>query len=172
MLRSKKKDTVEKIKELFSSHDAVFLTHYHGLSVAKMNGLRSKMHSHKIEFFVAKNSLIKIGAQGSQFEDLTESLTGPIAVAVSDDPVATAKILVEFAKDYEQLKLIVAKVFGGKIDKGGIESLSRMPSLDELRAKLVALIQTPARSLASIVLAPASTVARVFSAYSNKSNNQ
>ena len=172
MLRSKKKDTVERIKELFSSHDAVFLTHYHGLTVAQINGLRSKMHSHKIEFLVAKNSLMKIGAKGSKFEDLTESFSGPVAVAVSDDPVATAKILVEFVKDYAQLKLIVAKVFGGKIDQKGIESLSKMPSLDELRAMLIALIQTPARSLASIVLAPASTVARVFSAYSNKSNNQ
>jgi large subunit ribosomal protein L10 len=169
VLREKKLETVEKLKGLFSSNDSVFMTHYHGLSVAQINGLRSKMRANKIEFLVAKNSLTRLGVKGSEFEDLTESFSGPIAIAVSNDPVATAKILVEFAKDNEQLKLLGAKVFGGKIDFNGIKSLSTMPSLDELRAKLISLIQTPARSLAVLMAAPASQAARVLSAYSNKS---
>ena len=169
MLREKKIETVEKLKELFNSNDSVFITHYHGLNVAQISGLRSKMHEEKIDFFVAKNSLTKIGAKESKFEDLTESFSGPVAIAVSDDPVSTAKILVEFAKANEQLKLIKAKVFGEQIDSDGIKTLSKMPSLDELRARLISLIQTPAKSIASIVAAPATTVARVFSVYSNKS---
>lgn len=169
MLREKKVETVDKLKKLFTSCESVFITHYHGLSVSQISGLRSKMHESKIDFFVVKNSLTKIGVKGSKFEDLTESFSGPVAIAVSDDPVLAAKILVEFSKDNEQLKLIGAKVFGEQVDYDGIKSLSKMPSLDELRAKLISLIQTPAKSLASIVVAPATTVARVFSVYSNKS---
>ena len=169
MLKEKKVQTVEKLKELFRSSDSAFIAHYHGLNVAQISGLRTKMYEDKIQFFVSKNSLTKLGVKGSEFEDLTESFVGPVAIALSNDPVATAKILVEFAKDNEQLKLIEAKVFGERIDSKGIKSLSKMPSLDELRAKLVSLIQTPARSLASIMVAPATTLARVFSVYSNKS---
>jgi large subunit ribosomal protein L10 len=169
VLREKKIETVKKLQELFGSSESLFVTHYHGLSVSKLGGLRSKMHANKIEFFVSKNSLSRLGLKGSAFEDLTESFSGPVAIAVANDPVTTSKILVEFAKENEQLKLIKAKVFGEAINEDGIKALSKMPSLDELRAKLIALIQTPARSLASIMVAPAATVARVFSAYSNKS---
>ena len=169
MLKEKKIETVGKLKELFASSGSVFIAHYHGLGVSQINGLRSKMHENKIKFFVAKNSLIKIGIKGTKFEDLDESFSGPTAIVVSDDPILAAKILVKFSSENEQLKLIGAKAFGEQIDYKGIKSLSAMPSLDELRAKLISLIQIPARSLATIMVAPATTMARVVSAYSNKS---
>jgi len=169
VLRDKKIETVKRLKELFCSHDSVFLAHYHGLNVAQITELRSKMYEGKIVFFITKNNLTKIGVKDSEFGDLTDSLTGPLAIAISNDPVSTAKILVDFANENEQLKLIGAKAFGERINYEGIQSLSKMPSLDELRAKLIALIQTPARSIASILVAPATTLTRVFSEYSNKS---
>ncbi|NRA74237.1 MAG: 50S ribosomal protein L10 [Rickettsiales bacterium] len=171
MLRERKIQTVEKLKELFGSVGSVFITHYHGLNVVQLNDLRTKMRQHQVKFLVTKNNLAKLGLKGSEFEDLIDSFNGPVAVALSEDPVSAAKILVEFAKDNEQLKLVEAKVFGNKIDSKGINTLSKMPSLDELRAKLVSLIQTPARSLASILVAPSTTLARVLSVYSNKQNN-
>ena len=169
MLKEKKAQMVEKLKELFSSSNSVFVVHYHGLNVAQISGLRARMHEDKIQFFVSKNSLTKLGIKGSEFEDLIESFVGPVAIAASNDSVTTAKILVEFANNNEQLKLIEAKVFGERIDYKGIKSLSKMPLFDELRATLVSLIQTPARLLASMLVAPATTLARVFSIYSNKS---
>lgn len=171
MLKEKKLQTVKKLKDLFGSVDSLFITHYHGLNVVQLSGLRAKMRENQIKFLVTKNNLAKLSVKGSQFEDLTDSFVGPVAVAVSNDPITTAKILVEFIKDNEQLKLIGARVFGDQVDPAGIKVLSKMPSLDELRAKLISLIQTPARSIASILPVPATQVARVLSMYSKKQSN-
>ena len=170
MLREKKSTVVANLKEDFASFDSVFITHYHGLNVSQISDLRAKMREKGFKFFVMKNTLLRLGAANSEFTDLSEKFSGPGALAASNDPIATAKILVAFATENEKLQLIAAKVFGKEVGADGIKALSKMPSLDELRATLISLIQTPARNIASILQAPASKVARVLNAYSTKSN--
>lgn len=171
MLREKKTQVVSDLTQYFSEYSALIITHYHGLTVQQMTDLRSKFFEAGIRFMVIKNRLVKIALKESDFSSLESDFSGPTAIALSNDPVAVAKVLVDFAKENEQLKLIKGFVDGSEVDPEGIKTLSKMPSLDELRAKLIALLQTPASSLASVLTAPSSSVVRVVSAYSEGNSN-
>lgn len=168
MLRSEKIKVVDDLKEMFSGHTSAAIAHYHGLNMSQITELRNRLREAGIRFMIAKNSLAKIAVNDNKFSELDEHLTGPTAIAVSNDPVALAKILSQFVEENEQLKLIGAIVDGQWLNVNGIKTLSKMPSLDELRAKIIALLVTPATSIASILVAPATKVARVVSAYSEK----
>lgn len=164
MLKEKKSAAVAGLKEVFSSFGSVFITHYHGLNVSQMSNLRAKMREKATKFFIMKNTLLKLGAANSNFAALKEKFVGPVALAISNDPVATAKALVDFANENEKLQLVAASVFGKEVNAEGIRTLSKIPSLDELRATLISLIQSPARTIVSILQAPALKLTRVIHA--------
>ena len=115
-------------------------------------------------FKVTKNRLTKIALQGTKYEDMTDMFTGPTAMGTSSDPVAAAKILVSFAKENDKLTIVGGSMDGKLLDKAGVEALATMPSLDELRAKLVGLVNAPAAKLARVSQAPAGKLARVIQA--------
>ena len=170
MLRENKIKAVSELAQSFSEYSSLIITHYHGLTVKQITDLRSQMFDAGIRFQVIKNRLVKIALKDTDFASLESDFVGPTAIALSNDPVAVAKILVDFVKGNEQLKLIRGIVDGAEMDVEGIKQLSKMPSLDELRAKLIALLQTPASSVASVLTAPTTSVVRVVSAYSEGNN--
>jgi large subunit ribosomal protein L10 len=151
-----------------SAASVVLVAHYKGLTVAEITDLRGKMRQSGAGFKVTKNKLTQLALKSTPFEQLSKMFVGPTAIAYSSDPVAVAKVLAEFAKANEKLVLL-GGAFGERLlDAKDVMALSKMPSLDELRAKIVALIQTPARRIATIVQAPAGQIARVIGAHSRK----
>jgi large subunit ribosomal protein L10 len=171
MLKEEKSKVVEDLRGLFASSDSIFVTHYSGLSVKQASDLRAKMRAEGLRFFVAKNTLLKLGAAGSRFTHFSEKFHGPVAITASNDPVSAAKILTTFADENEKLKLVAAQVSGKELDASGIKMLSKVPPMQELRAKLISLIQSPAQAIASVLTAPASTIARVLRIYCQSKSN-
>jgi len=156
---------VASLKQTFEDSEIVVVTHYSGLTVADMTDLRGRMREAGASFKVAKNRLTRLALQGTKFEDLSDLMSGPTALAYSTDPVAAAKIAVNYSKDNEKL-VILGGVFNGQsLDVDGVNTLAKLPSLDELRGKLVGMIQTPATRIAGVLQAPAGQVARVIGAY-------
>jgi large subunit ribosomal protein L10 len=153
------------LKQTFEDSEIVVVTHYSGLTVADMTDLRGRMREAGASFKVAKNRLTRLALQGTKFEDLSDLMSGPTALAYSTDPVAAAKIAVNYSKDNEKL-VILGGVFNGQsLDVDGVNTLAKLPSLDELRGKLVGMIQTPATRIAGVLQAPAGQVARVIGVY-------
>jgi len=116
------------------------------------------------KFRVTKNRLAKIAIKGSKFEQLADQFSGPTAIAVSEDPVAAAKVVSEFAKTNDKLVIIGGALDEKVLDVAGVAALARLPSLDNLRSKLISVLQAPAGKLASVIQAPAAQLARVMSA--------
>lgn len=170
MERAYKSQVVSSLQEVFNTSETVVIAHYQGLTVAEVTQLRNKMRGLGASFRVTKNSLTRLAAAGTKFEHLTDLLTGPTAIAFSNDPVAAAKGMVEYATGNEKL-VILGGAFGSqRIDVAGVKTLATLPSLDELRAKIVGIISTPARQVACVLQAPAAQLARVVSAYATKDN--
>ena len=167
MLKEKKFSAVSSFKDLIAQGGSAVVVQYHGITVEQISALRKKVREHNSQFFVMKNTLAKIAIKDSALEGLTEYFVGPTAVAVTQDAVGMAKVLMDFKKEHDALKLIGAIVDGKKITPKDIEVLSKMPSMNELRAKIISILQTPARSIASILVAPARNIARMCSAYSS-----
>ncbi|MCH9754033.1 MAG: 50S ribosomal protein L10 [Alphaproteobacteria bacterium] len=170
MLRERKIEVVKELTQDFTDFNSLIITHYHGLTVKQVTELRTKLFEVGVKFIVVKNRLVKLALKDSNFVALESNFSGPTAIALSNDPVAVAKILIDFSKENEELKLIKGFVEGSELDLEGIKTLSKMPSLDELRAKIISLLQTPASSVASVLTAPSSSVVRVVSAYSEGEN--
>ncbi len=147
---------------------SVVLMHYKGLSVAEITDLRKKARAAGAGFKVSKNRLAKIAVNGTKFAHLEKLLTGPTAISYSKDAVAAAKVMAGFAKTNEKLVIIGGALDDQALDANGVKSLAEMPSLDELRAKLIAMIQTPATRIAAILQAPGGQVARVIGAHASK----
>lgn len=165
MDRTEKEEVVASLKQTFEDSEIVVVTHYSGLTVADMTDLRGRMREAGASFKVTKNRLTRLALQGTKFEDLSDLMSGPTALAYSTDPVAAAKIAVNYSKDNEKL-VILGGVFNGQsLDVDGVNALAKLPSLDELRGKLVGMIQTPATRIAGVLQAPAGQVARVIGAY-------
>lgn len=165
MDRSEKKQWVEDMQSSTDGVEILIVTHYKGLTVAEMSELRAKVRALGVSFKVTKNSLAKRAFEGTQYAAVNEYFSGPTAVAYSTDPVAAAKVVAEFSKENEKLVLL-AGIFGETVlDGNGIKELAKMPSLDELRAKIISLIKTPATRIAGVTQAPAGQLARVFGAY-------
>lgn len=144
------------------------VTHQSGLSVAEVTQLRRQIRSAGASFRVTKNRLARRALIGTPFEPLSPLFTGPTAVAFSNDPVAAAKVVVEYANRNDKLVIVGGGLAGQQMDAAGIRELASLPSLDELRGKLIGLLQAPLAQLARILLAPGSQVARVFAAYAEK----
>ena len=170
MNRLQKKELVSLISEKLNSSYTVIVTHYHGLTVAEITKLRRNVLKNGAEFLVSKNTLAKIALKGTKFEKLTDLMTGPTAIAFSEDPIAAAKTVVDFAKENEKLVILGGVANDQFLDVASVKTLASMPSLDELRAKIIGIISTPATRVATVLGAPASQLARVLSAWSNKSS--
>ncbi len=168
MDRLQKKQNVEMLNKYLTEAEVVVLTHYSGLTVQQMTNLRKRATKAGASFLVVKNKLAKIAAEGTVYSELAKRFVGPTAIAFSSDPVAAAKVVVEFAKDNEKLIILGGSILGQEMNPARVESLAKLPSLDELRARLVGIISTPAQRIAGVLKAPARQVAGVINAYSNK----
>jgi len=168
MNRSEKTDAVAALNATFNEAAVVVVTRNLGLTVAQSTDLRLKMREAGASYKVAKNRLAKIALSDTQYVSLSDLLTGPTAIATSADPVAAAKVAVEFAKTNDKLEIVGGAMGETVLDVEGVKSLASMPSLDELRATLIGLVQAPASKIAQVVVAPAGKLARVFGAYAAK----
>ena len=168
MDRSQKADLVAELKNVFNETSVVVITRNLGLSVAQSTDLRLKMRDAGAQFKVAKNRLAKIALEGTKYGSIGDMLTGPTALATSSDPVAAAKVAVEFAKSNDRLEIVGGAMGDTVLDVAGIKALAELPSLDQLRGTLVGLIQAPATKIARIVSEPGAMIARVTGAYAAK----
>ncbi len=168
MNRSEKTDAVAALNATFNEAAAVIVTRNLGMTVSQSTNLRLKMREAGATYKVSKNRLAKIALEGTRYARLSDLLTGPIALATSTDPVAAAKIAVEFAKTNDKLEIVGGAMGDTLLDIAGVTALASMPSLDELRAKIVGLVQAPATKIAQLATAPAAKLARVFGAYATK----
>jgi large subunit ribosomal protein L10 len=168
MDRSQKADSVAQLSATFSEAGAVVITRNLGLTVAQSTQLRTKMREAGATYKVAKNRLAKLAIADTDYVGLGDFLTGPTAIASSTDPVAAAKVIVDFAKTTDKIEIVGGAMGTQVLNPEGVKALASMPSLDELRAKLIGLVQAPATKIAQLTTAPASKLARVFSAYAEK----
>ena len=168
MNRSEKKDFVEKLKEELNFSSSVIVAHYSGITVDEAEQLRKDMRNNGAKFKVTKNRLTKLALEDTQFKNIADLFTGPTAIAYSDDPVAPAKVAVNFEKKFKNFKIIGGGFDGEKIDNAKINFLATLPSMDELRGKIVGILSAPAQKIASIVKEPAGKMARMMSAQSKK----
>ena len=168
MDRAQKAAAVAELKQTFSEVGVVVVTRNLGLTVAQSTDLRNRMRAAGATYKVSKNKLAKIALDGTDYLSLGDMLTGPVGLASSSDPVAAAKVVVDFAKTNDKLEIVGGAMGATALDVNGVKSLATLPSLDELRAKLVGLLVAPATKLATITQAPAAQLARVFSAYAEK----
>ena len=168
MDRSQKADSVAQLNAVFNEVGVVVVTRNLGLSVKQSTDLRTKMRDAGATYKVAKNRLAKLALKDTPYAGLEEHLTGPTALAWSTDPIAAAKAAVEFAKTNDRLEIVGGAMGSTQLNAEGVKALAAMPSLDELRAKIVGLVNAPATKVAQLVNAPASKLARVFAAYGDK----
>jgi len=168
MDRSQKADLVAELKNVFTETSVVVITRNHGLSVAQSTDLRLKMRDAGAQYKVAKNRLALIALENTQYKPIGDLLKGPTALATSTDPVAAAKVAVDFAKTNDKFEIIGGAMGDTLLDVNGIKALAALPSLDELRATIVGLIQAPATKIARTVSEPGAQLARIFAAYGAK----
>lgn len=168
MLRAEKAQEIDDLNAAFKSAGVLIVTHYKGLSVAEVTDLRSRMRAAGAGFRVAKNRLAKIALEGTPFESVRDLLKGPTAFAYSVDPTAAPKVAIEYARKNDKLVVVGGGVGGSLLDAASVKALSELPSLDELRGRLIGLLAAPASRLVGVLQAPAGQVARVFSAYADK----
>lgn len=162
--RDAKEALVGKVHEKLMSAQAVFLVDYRGLKVSEINDLRQKLREASSELEVVKNTLLKRAAQGTPADALAEHFNGPMALTVSQtDAVGPAKVLTTFSKEVPVLEIRVGLLDGRVLDLNEIKQLASLPSLPELRSKLLALFQAPAGNLVRLLAAPASQLARAVS---------
>lgn len=168
MDRAEKREFVTDLNDVFNSTGSVVVAHYAGLTVANMNDLRSKMRAAGGTVKVAKNRLAVIALQGTESEGMKDLFKGQTLIAYAEDPVAAPKIAADFAKANDKLVILGGAMGSTVLDADGVKALATMPSLDELRAKIVGMINTPATRIAAVVNAPAGNLARVIGAYARK----
>lgn len=168
MDRAQKAESIEALKGVFEGAGAVVVTHYLGLTVAEMTDLRGRLRKEGATFKVVKNTLAKKALDGSVGEAGDALFTGPVGIAFAPDPVSAAKVSAQFAKENDKFTIIGGLMGETVLDQNGIKALATLPSLDQLRAKLIGLVQAPATKVAGVLQAPAGQVARVIGAYAAK----
>ncbi len=168
MDRTEKQAFVASLAAVFAETSMVVVTRNEGLTVAEVTDLRRRMRAAGATFKVAKNRLATRALEGTSFDGIKPILTGPTALAWSRDPVSVAKAAVEYARTNEKLVLVGGALGAQTLDVAGVRALAELPSLDELRARLVGMLQTPATRVAGVLQAPAGQVARVFAAYARR----
>lgn len=168
MLRSEKPVVVDEIANIYKESPSVIIAHYHGLTVSQINSLRESLKSKDSGFKVVKNTLARIAANQTGLDNISDLFTGPTAIAYSKEPVEMAKLVVNFAKTNENLKIIGGMIDNQVLNEHSIKELSKLPSLNELRSKIVGLLQAPATKIAGVLQAPSSSMARVIKAHASK----
>jgi len=163
--RTEKREVVTALHDVFAKTSVVVVAHYAGLTVAQMTKLRSEMRSAGGKVKVAKNRLVKLALEGTDAKGIADLLKGPTCLAFSADPVAAPKIAVKFAKANEKFVILGGAMGTTVLDAKGVNSLADLPSLDELRGKLIGLTQAPASKIARTLNEPGAQLARVFGAY-------
>ena len=168
MNKNKKKLYIEEMRDFFKKTTSVFVTHYQGLSVKQIDELRSEMRKHGILFKITKNRITKLALEGSKFNKLENLFSGPTAVTFSDDAITSAKILTKFAKNNSNLKIIGGIMEEEPLSEKDVEKIATLPTLSEARAKIAAILTTPAQKILSILLAPGIKIAILALAKSKK----
>jgi len=168
MNKEAKKNYVEEMKKNFSSNESVMIAQYQGLNVTELDELRKELRDKGILFKITKNRITKIAIKETAVKDLEKYFTGPTAAAISSDPITTAKILTNFAKSHDKLKIVAGFMDGKVLDQKEVAIIATLPSLEEARAKIVGILATPAQKLVSILLAPGSKIANLARAKSLK----
>ena len=163
-----KRELVTELNAVFNDAASVVVTQYSGLSVTEITDLRNQMRAAGANFKVTKNRLTRLALADTPYAGLADMFTGPTAIAFSEDVVAPAKVAVEYAKKNEKLVVVGGAMGENVLDVAGVKALASLPSLDELRGKIVGLLQAPATKVAGVVQAPASQLARVMGAYASK----
>lgn len=168
MDRSQKEEMVAELKDAFAASEIVVVSKQSGLTVTQAQALRRAMRAEGATLKVAKNRLVKIAVDGTDKAALSDFMVGPTAISYAQDPVAPAKVLADFAKDTDKLEILGA-VMGDKVlSAAEVNALAKLPSLDQLRGKIIGVIQAPATKVAGVIQAPAAQLARVFAAYGTK----
>ena len=168
MEKAKKAEVVEDLSKVFAKAGSVVVAHYSGMTVAQMSDLRARMGAAGATFRVSKNRLAVRALKGTPIEGIAHLFKGPTGIAVSDDPIAASKVAAAYAKDNNKLVILGGSVGTTALDAAGVKALATLPSLDELRGKIVGLLVAPATKIAGILQAPAGQLARVIGAYSSK----
>ena len=168
MDRAQKSELVAELKQTFSETSVVVITRNLGMTVAQSTNLRNRMREVGASYKVSKNSLALIALEGTPYASIGEMLTGPTALATSSDPVAPAKVVVDFAKTNPKLEIVGGAMGDTLLDENGVRALAELPSLDELRARIIGLVNAPATKIARTVAEPGAQLARIFAAYGAK----
>ena len=159
MNKDKKQEYIKEMTTKFDSSEAVIVTHYKGLTMSQLDDLRDKMREHGIQFKITKNRITKLALEKTRCKDLVNLFKGPTAVALSKDAITSAKILTKFSKENENLKILGGIMGLDILDVAGVQNVATLPTLDEARTKIAAILTSPAQKIASILLAPASKIA-------------
>jgi large subunit ribosomal protein L10 len=163
--RAQKTEQIADLKDKFERATSVIVADYRGIDVPAVNELRSKLREGEYEYRVAKNTLLRLACEGTAIEAIREQFQGPTAIAISfGDPAGLAKTLVDYAKDHETFEIRGGVVDGKTLDTAEVGKLATLPSLEQLRGKLVGLLQAPATKIAGVLQAPAGQIARVVAA--------
>jgi large subunit ribosomal protein L10 len=168
MDRTQKAEAVQGLNGLFADAGAVIVAHYSGMTVAQMGEMRARLGKAGASFKVAKNRLAMRALEGTPAAGISDLFKGPTGIAYSKDPVSAAKVLVAYAKENDKLKILGGVAVGSVLNPEGVKALAELPSLDQLRGKILGLLQAPATKIAGVLQAPAGSVARVIAAYAEK----
>ncbi|RYZ38872.1 MAG: 50S ribosomal protein L10 [Myxococcaceae bacterium] len=170
MLKSEKEVMIKELNEKFARTKSAVVAEFSKVDVETVTKLRRKFREGKVEYKVIKNTLARRAAEGTPLSVISDDFTGPVALCISyDDVVAPAKILMEFIKDMETIKVRSAVVDGRKVDVNGVKALAKLPGLNELRGQLLGMLNQPAGKLVRTIAAPGSQLARVIQANADKS---
>jgi large subunit ribosomal protein L10 len=172
VLRAEKATVIDDLNAVFKNAGVIVVTQYRGLSVPEVTQLRTEVRSAGAGFKVTKNRLAKRALDGTPFASLAELFTGPTAIAFSADPVAASKVITAFAKRNDKLQIVGGGLAGAVLDAAAVRQLAELPSLDELRARLIALLQTPASRLVGLLQAPGGQLARCLKARSEQAGDE
>lgn len=168
MLRAEKAGVIDDLSGVFNTTGVVVVTHYKGLTVAEITDLRGRIRAAGASFRVTKNKLAQRALDGTPFASLSPLFKGPTAIAFSSDPTAAAKIVSEFARKNDKLQIVGGGLSGAVLDPAAVRALAELPSLDELRAKLIGLLNAPASRLVGVLQAPGGQIARVLKAHADQ----
>jgi large subunit ribosomal protein L10 len=166
--RAKKEELVEELNGAFANAGLVVVTQQSGLTVAESTDLRRRMRNENASFRVTKNRLVKLALVGTPYEGIADLFEGPTAIAYSDDPVAAARVAVSFSKENDKLVVVGGAMAESRLDESAVKELAALPSLDELRGKIVGLLNAPATKIAGVLQAPAGQISRLLSARSKQ----
>ena len=169
MDRAQKRELVSTLNEAWKDAGVVVVAHYKGMTVAQMTDFRKRMKEAGGSVKVAKNKLAKLALKDTASQGISDLLKGQTCIAYSDDPVSAAKVSVKYAKENERLVIIGGAMGKTVMNAEAVKALAELPSLDELRAKLIGLLQAPATKIARVLKEPGAKLARVLQAQGAKS---